>query len=59
MTLAGVPASATPPITAPSYRTVTLGTLGGASSVPVGLNDHGAVVGWSRTDGGALHPFLW
>jgi probable HAF family extracellular repeat protein len=42
-----------------SYRTVVLGTLGGAAGVPLGLNDRGAVVGWSNTAGGALHPFLW
>ncbi|BEL05960.1 hypothetical protein Q0Z83_041510 [Actinoplanes sichuanensis] len=41
------------------YRTVRLGTLGGAAGVPLALNDHGAVVGWSNTAGGALHPFLW
>lgn len=42
-----------------SYRTVRLGTLGGSASVPLALNDRGAVVGWSNTAGGALHPFLW
>jgi probable HAF family extracellular repeat protein len=42
-----------------SYRTVVLGTLGGSSSVPTGLNDRGAVVGWANTADGGLHPFLW
>ena len=59
MTLVAVPASAAPQVAVLSYRTVTLGTLGGASSVPLGINDRGAVVGWSRAAGGALHPFLW
>ncbi|GIF02081.1 hypothetical protein [Paractinoplanes rishiriensis] len=60
MCLAGTPATAAAPLRpVPSYRTVILGTLGGTSSVPAAVNDHGAVVGWASTATGALHPFLW
>jgi probable HAF family extracellular repeat protein len=60
--LAGVTFSGTPAADAAStahYETVVLGTLGGQSSVPLALNDRGAVVGWSHTADGQLHPFLW
>jgi probable HAF family extracellular repeat protein len=60
VTLAGTPAAtAVPAGCALSYRTVVLGTLGGSSSVPTGINDRGAVVGWANTASGGLHPFLW
>lgn len=40
---------------------VTLGTLGGESSVALGVNDSGQVVGWSDTGGGKYFrtAFLW
>ncbi len=42
----------------PLYELVDLGTLGGNSSVALGMNDIGDVVGWSQTDSG-VHAFLW
>jgi probable HAF family extracellular repeat protein len=36
-----------------------LGTLGGASSVPTGIDDHGRVVGYSATAQGNDHAFLY
>ncbi|PRY32368.1 hypothetical protein [Pseudosporangium ferrugineum] len=57
VTIAGTPAVAGAPVT--YHRTVTLGTLGGASSAPQGLNDERAVVGWAETGDGRTHPFLW
>lgn len=42
------------------YATTTLGTLGGAESSALGLNDHGEVVGTSAINAqGWLHAFLW
>ncbi|RKY21340.1 MAG: hypothetical protein DRQ55_04615 [Planctomycetota bacterium] len=49
----------------PTYTYVDLGTLGGPSSVAMGLNDAGQVVGWSSIPGCTVngHPcrraFLW
>ncbi len=48
--------------TLPEYEIIDLGTLGGSSSYPLGINDAGQVVGTSRTaDGiiGRTHGFLW
>ena len=36
-----------------------LGTLGGSSSAPTGLNGNGDVVGWSTLADGSTHAFLW
>ena len=36
-----------------------LGTLGGAESAAVEMNGRGQVVGWSITDHGTTHGFLW
>jgi probable HAF family extracellular repeat protein len=36
-----------------------LGTLGGATSEPTGLNDAGQVVGSSALADGSMHAFLW
>ena len=35
-----------------------LGTLGGLSSSPYGINDTGQVVGWANTENGAQHAFI-
>ncbi len=49
-----------------NYSFVDLGTLGGASSAALGLNDHGQVVGWAQVPGCSTamgfpcrHAFLW
>lgn len=42
----------------PLYELVDLGTLGGNSSVALGMNEIGDVVGWSET-GSGVHGFLW
>ena len=36
-----------------------LGTLGGTTSAPTGLNDAGQVVGSSTLADGSTHAFLW
>ena len=36
-----------------------LGTLGGTTSAPTGLNDKGDVVGSSKLSDGSTHAFLW
>ena len=41
------------------YEVIDLGTLGGESARPYGLNDNDAVVGASTTSNGELHAFLW
>lgn len=41
------------------FTIVSLGTLGGATSRAVGINDRGQVVGESRTASGEVHAFLW
>lgn len=42
-----------------SYEVTFLGTLGGDSAEARDVNERGEVTGWSLTDEGALHPFLW
>jgi probable HAF family extracellular repeat protein len=42
----------------PLYELVDLGTLGGSSSVALGMNELGDVVGWAET-GSGVHAFLW
>jgi probable HAF family extracellular repeat protein len=37
----------------------TIGSLGGGRSDAFGINDSGAVVGWSTTSSGVLHAFLY
>jgi probable HAF family extracellular repeat protein len=39
--------------------TIDLGTLGGARSQAVAVDEHGQVVGWSETADGEQHAFLW
>lgn len=41
------------------YRTIDLGTLGGAQSTARAMNERGQIVGSSDTADGATHPFLW
>ena len=53
---AGATAAAAPRST---WRVTDLGTLGGASSSAVALNDHGWVVGQADTATGVSHAFLW
>lgn len=36
-----------------------LGTLGGANSAALAINDDGVIVGWSEVVGGARHPFVY
>jgi probable HAF family extracellular repeat protein len=40
-------------------KMIDLGTLGGASSAALDINDAGQIVGWSETKSGVRHPFLW
>ena len=43
-----------------SYTITNLGSLGGTASVPVAVNNHGEVVGYSRTaNNAAAHAFLY
>jgi probable HAF family extracellular repeat protein len=41
------------------YSITDLGTLGGSSSIALGINSCGQVVGEAETDTGAPHAFLW
>lgn len=44
----------------PAYRSIELGSLGGASATPFDVNDAGAVVGTSAVAGnGEGRPFIW
>ncbi|HYG33469.1 MAG TPA: hypothetical protein VEC99_01715 [Clostridia bacterium] len=38
---------------------INLGTLGGHESLAAGINDSKCVVGYSTTDSGSTHAFLW
>lgn len=44
---------------AEEYQVVSLGTLGGAHSAALGLNDLGQVVGSSQDEAGRTQAFLW
>ncbi|MGH8369707.1 MAG: hypothetical protein ACRESC_01885 [Gammaproteobacteria bacterium] len=41
------------------YRIINLGTLGGDSSAAADMNNYSQIVGWSTTDSGARHAFLY
>ena len=56
--LLALAAGAAWPAEPPRYALVDLGTLGGAESEALGLNDAGQVVGWSLTADGNTHAFL-
>ena len=43
----------------PTYVPYDLGTLGGASSCALAINERGRVVGWAETPDGARHAVLW
>jgi len=51
--------SCTCPLFLPSYNIIDLGTLGGGSSVALGVNDKGQVVGSADTPQGLRHAYLW
>lgn len=36
-----------------------LGSLGGAATIPLALNEAHDIVGWGNTSGGARHAFIW
>ncbi|PPK60544.1 hypothetical protein V5P93_004625 [Actinokineospora auranticolor] len=40
-------------------RVHALPTLGGEQSLPLGIDNRGAVVGWSQTPDGTSHPVRW
>lgn len=42
----------------PQYELFDVGTLGGSSSMGLGMNELGDVVGWAET-GSGMHAFLW
>ena len=42
-----------------TYQMVDSGTLGGDYSYAYGINDAGEVVGYSQTDSGYAHAFLY
>jgi probable HAF family extracellular repeat protein len=43
-----------------SYSVINLGSLGGTVTIPLSLNNHGEVVGWSATPNhGPAHAFLF
>jgi len=42
-----------------SYSIIDLGTLGGAYSYANAINENGQIVGYSETDSGYVHAFLW
>jgi len=42
-----------------TYNIIDLGTLGGGSSVALGINDKGQVVGSADTPQGQRHAYLW
>jgi probable HAF family extracellular repeat protein len=48
-----------PSARASEYHVVDLGTLGGATTEVLGLNDRGQAVGWSRDADGRMQAFLW
>jgi len=50
---------APPGLTPRAWTPVDLGTLGGESTVPSAVNDHGQVVGRSQVEDGRWHAFLW
>ncbi|MCJ7673788.1 MAG: DUF3466 family protein, partial [Sedimentisphaerales bacterium] len=52
--LAGTPATGDM-----TYNVIDLGTLGGDSSMALGINNHGQVVGQAGTGSGEQQPFLW
>jgi len=43
----------------PTYNIIDLGTLGGATSTALGVNDKGQVVGSADTPQGLRHAYLW
>src|SRR5207248_8003523 len=52
--ITGPPASA-----ALTFRITDLGTLGGARSSALAVNDSGQVVGWATRPDGKTHAFSW
>jgi probable HAF family extracellular repeat protein len=55
---AAVPATAGAS-TATNYQIVDLGSLGGGHGQAEAVNDHGEIVGYSRTTSGFFHAFRW
>lgn len=47
------------PVFYPKYTIIDLGTLGGVSSIGLGINDLGHVVGSADTSEGVRHAFVW
>lgn len=55
----GAPATSSQESTLTRYQIRDLGTLGGASSVALGVNERGQVVGSADTSEGLRHAYLW
>jgi probable HAF family extracellular repeat protein len=44
---------------APNAAASDIGTLGGAQTSPLAMNERGEIVGWSLTAAGVRHAFFW
>ena len=59
VTVLATPLSAQCPVSEVRYTVIDLGTLGGATSGALDIDEAGRVVGTSATAAGVSHPFVW